>query len=114
MILIAAYTYSKNLKDPEFLSKIDYKKVKVLKGDLLVKVSAKGIVEPNFKVEVKSKASGKIITFPYEEGGFIKKGQALLHLNKNDEKRNVAKANADLISGEASLKKSKTALLLQT
>ena len=114
LILIAAYTYSKNLKDPEFLSKIDYKKVKVLKGDLLVKVSAKGIVEPNFKVEVKSKASGKIITFPYEEGGFIKKGQALLHLNKNDEKRNVAKANADLISGEASLKKSKTALLLQT
>ena len=114
LILIAAYTYSKNLKDPELLSKIDYKKVKVLKGDLLVKVSAKGIVEPNFKVEVKSKASGKIITFPYEEGGFIKKGQALLHLNKNDEKRNVAKANADLISGEASLKKSKTALLLQT
>ena len=114
LTLIAAYNYSENLKDPEFLPEIDYKKVQVLKGDLLVKVSAKGVVEPNFKVEVKSKASGKIITFPYEEGGFIKRGQALLHLNKNDEKRNVAKANADLISGEASLKKSKTALLLQT
>ncbi len=113
LILIAAYIFFENPEDPEFISKIDYKKVKVLKGDLLVKVSAKGVVEPNFKVEVKSKASGKIIAFPYEEGGFIKKGQALLHLNKNDERRNVAKANADLVSGEASLKKSRTALLSQ-
>ena len=113
LILIAAYSFSENLDESEKLSEIDYKKVKVLKGDLLVKVSAKGVVEPNFKVEVKSKASGKIITFPYEEGSFIKKGQALLHLNKNDETRNVAKANADLISGEASLKKSRTALILQ-
>jgi len=113
LILITAYTFFDSLEDSESISEIEYKKVNVLKGDLLVKVSAKGVVEPNFKVEVKSKASGKIITFPYEEGGFIKKGQALLHLNKNDETRNVAKANADLISGEASLKKSKTALLLQ-
>ena len=112
-LLIAAYTLSGNFEDSQSLSTVNYKTVKVLKGDLIVKVSAKGIVEPNFKVEVKSKASGKILTFPFEEGGFIKKGQPLLHLNKNDETRNVAKANADLRSGEASLKKSKTALLLQ-
>ena len=112
-LLISAYALSGKVDAPESLSKIEYKKVNVLKGDLIVKVSAKGIVEPNFKVEVKSKASGKILTFPLEEGAFIKKGQPLIHLNKNDETRNVAKANADLTSGEASLKKSKTALLLQ-
>ena len=113
VLLITTYTLSGKVDDSEFLSKVEYNKVKVLKGDLIVKVSAKGIVEPNFKVEVKSKASGKILTFPLEEGESVKKGQALLHLNKNDETRNVAKANADLTSGEASLKKSKTALLLQ-
>ena len=112
-LLISAYALSGKVNTPESLSKIEYKKVNVLKGDLIVKVSAKGIVEPNFKVEVKSKASGKILTFPLEEGASIKKGQPLIHLNKNDETRNVAKANADLTSGEASLKKSKTALLLQ-
>lgn len=113
VLLITTYTLSGKVDDSELLSKVEYNKVKVLKGDLIVKVSAKGIVEPNFKVEVKSKASGKILTFPLEEGESVKKGQALLHLNKNDETRNVAKANADLTSGEASLKKSKTALLLQ-
>ena len=112
-LLISAYALSGKVDAPESLSKIEYKKVNVLKGDLIVKVSAKGIVEPNFKVEVKSKASGKILTFPLEEGAPIKKGQPFIHLNKNDETRNVAKANADLTSGEASLKKSKTALLLQ-
>ena len=112
-LLISAYALSGKVDAPESISKIEYKKVNVLKGDLIVKVSAKGIVEPNFKVEVKSKASGKILTFPLEEGASIKKGQPFIHLNKNDETRNVAKANADLTSGEASLKKSKTALLLQ-
>ena len=112
-LLISAYALSGKIDAPESLSKIEYKKVNVLKGDLIVKVSAKGIVEPNFKVEVKSKASGKILTFPLEEGASIKKGQPFIHLNKNDETRNVAKANADLTSGEASLKKSKTALILQ-
>ena len=112
-LLISAYALSSKVDTQESLSKIEYKKVNVLKGDLIVKDSAKGIVQPNFKVEVKSKASGKILTFPLEEGSFIKKGQPLINLDKNDEKRNVAKANADLTSGEASLKKSKTALLLQ-
>ena len=113
ILLITTYTLSGKVDDSELLSQVEYNKVKVLKGDLIVKVSAKGIVEPNFKVEVKSKASGKILKFSLEEGEIVKKGQALLHLNKNDETRNVAKANADLTSGEASLKKSKTALLLQ-
>ena len=113
LLLFLAYTLTGKVGDSEYLSKIEYKQVKVLKGDLIVKVSAKGIVEPNFKVEVKSKASGKIINFTLEEGAFVKKGQPLLHLNKNDETRNVAKAKADLTSGKASLKKSKTALLLQ-
>ncbi len=112
-IFIAIYLVPNDSNGNSIEVDVPYKTVKVLKGDLIVKISAKGIVEPNFKVEVKSKASGKVLTFPFEEGGYIKKGQALLHLNKNDETRNVAKANADLKSGEASLKISKTALLLQ-
>jgi HlyD family secretion protein len=113
ILFFVAYIFSNKVDKSEFSTKVQYKKVKVLKGDLVVVVSAKGIVEPNFEVEVKSKASGKILTFPLNEGAFIKKGHPLLHLNKNDETRNVAKANADLTSADASLKKSKTALILQ-
>ena len=64
LLLISVYTLTGKVDDSESLSKIEYKKVKVLKGDLIVKVSSKVIVEPNFKVEVKSKASGKILNFP--------------------------------------------------
>ena len=113
LLVIGFYLLPNSSNSNENQPKVGFKTVKSVRGDLIVKISAKGIVEPNFQIEVKSKASGKVLTFPFKEGDYIKKGQALLHLNKNDETRNVAKANADLMSGEASLKKAQTALLLQ-
>ena len=65
LLLVSVYTFSSNSKDSEALSTVDYKTVSALTGDLTVKVSAKGIVEPNFKVEVKSKVSGRILSFPF-------------------------------------------------
>ncbi len=90
-----------------------FKTSKVEVGNLTVKISATGVVEPNFKVEVKSKASGEVLAFPFVEGDRVKKGTLLLQLDKSDEKRNVAKARADLSSSSAKLKKAETALLLQ-
>ena len=90
-----------------------FKTSEILHGDLLIKISATGIVEPNFKVEVKSKASGEVLSFPFEEGDHVKKGALLLQLDKSDEKRNVAKARTELSSSAAKLKKAETALLLQ-
>lgn len=90
-----------------------FKTSKVLHGELTVKISATGIVEPNFKVEVKSKASGEVLSFPFEEGDRVKKGTLLLQLDKSDEQRNVAKSRTELSSSSAKLKKANTALLLQ-
>ena len=90
-----------------------FKTSEILHGDLLIIFSATGIVEPNFKVEVKSKASGEVLSFPFEEGDHVKKGALLLQLDKSDEKRNVAKARTELASSSAKLKKAETALLLQ-
>ncbi len=100
-------TVSENPKKPVF------KTSKVISGDLSVKISATGLVEPNFKVEVKSKASGEVLSFPFVEGDNVKKGILLLQLDKSDEKRNVAKARIELSSSSAKLKKAQTALLLQ-
>lgn len=93
--------------------KLEFKTTKVIKGDLEVKISATGVVEPNFKVEVKSKASGEVLKFPYEEGDWVKKGAFLLQLDKSDEVRNVAKAQANMQSSIANKKKAETTLLLQ-
>jgi HlyD family secretion protein len=89
------------------------KTVKVKKGELAVKITATGVVEPNYKVEVKSKASGQIIHFPFEEGDVLDINQLLLRLDKSDELRNVSKSKADLSSSQANLSKAEIGLTLQ-
>ncbi len=92
---------------------IPFKTTQVIQGDLLVKISATGVVEPSFQVEVKSKASGEVLKFAYEEGDRIKKGKLLIQLDKSDEIRNVARSRADMASATAKLNKAKTILLSQ-
>ena len=111
LILLTTLYFNKN--ESEEPSKPKFKVSKVSQGPISVQISATGIVEPNFKVEVKSKASGEVLSFPKLEGDRVKKGTLLLQLDKSDEKRNVDKAKSDLSSSTAKLKKAETALLLQ-
>lgn len=113
LLLAGLYLFSYNSNGSEEARKPVFKTSKVLRGDLSVKISATGIVEPNFKVEVKSKASGEVLSFPFEAGDRVKKGTLLLQLDKSDEKRNVAKARTELSSSQAKYKKAVTAHLLQ-
>lgn len=111
LILVAVLYFSDSeLESP---SKPIFKLTEVTQGPISLNISATGIVEPNFKVEVKSKASGEVLSFPMFEGDKIKKGTLLLQLDKSDEKRNVHKAQADLSSATAKMKKAETALILQ-
>ena len=87
LILVVAINYSDNELEPPV--KPVFKIAEVTQGAISVNISATGIVEPNFKVEVKSKASGEVLSFPMLEGDKIKKGTLLLQLDKSDEKRNV-------------------------
>ena len=87
LILVVALNFSGNELEPPV--KPVFKIAKVTQGPISVNISATGIVEPNFKVEVKSKASGEVLSFPMLEGDKIKKGTLLLQLDKSDEKRNV-------------------------
>jgi len=112
-LLILVYIFSSNSSSIESDPTAGFKSTEVLRGDLKVKISATGIVEPNFKVEVKSKASGEVLKFAYEEGDRVEKGVLLLQLDKSDEQRNVAKAKAEKSRSVAQLKKAKTALLRQ-
>ena len=113
LLLTGLYLYPYNLEESEDTPKPIFKTSKVLRGDLSVNISATGTVEPNFKVEVKSKASGEVLSFPFEEGDRVKKGILLLQLDKSDEQRNVAKAYTELSSSSARYKKAETSLLLQ-
>ena len=111
LILVAAFYFSDSELEPP--AKPVFKIAEVTQGPISVNISATGVVEHNFKVEVKSKASGEVLSFPMLEGDKIKKGTLLLQLDKSDEKRNVDKAEADLSSATAKLRKAETALTLQ-
>jgi HlyD family secretion protein len=113
LLLILVYFFIPKSGDNNDKPTIGFKSTEVLRGDLMVKISATGVVEPNFKVEVKSKASGEVLKFSFEEGDRIKKDTLLLQLDKSDEQRNVAKAMAEKSSSVARLRKAETALLLQ-
>ncbi len=83
---------------------------KVIRADLVVSVSASGVVEPNFQVEVKSKASGEILKFDYEPGDAVKKGDILLTLDQRTEQRNLAQKKADLDKALSELKSARASL----
>ncbi|PIQ97492.1 MAG: efflux transporter periplasmic adaptor subunit [Nitrospinae bacterium CG11_big_fil_rev_8_21_14_0_20_56_8] len=109
LFYLAPFTSSSDAPRP----KLDFKTAEVQKGKLTIKIAAKGVVEPNFQVEVKSKASGEVLHFPFVEGDRVKKGEPLLQMDKSDELRSVALADADLHSAEARLKKAESSLLLE-
>jgi multidrug efflux pump subunit AcrA (membrane-fusion protein) len=44
--------------------------VKVTRGDLNLTVSSNGVVQPINKVEIRSKACGRILQLNFEEGSF--------------------------------------------
>lgn len=75
----------------------------VKRGDLTVKVSDTGTVEPRLKVEVKSKVAGRIIAVLVDEGDRVKKGQTVARIDRTELERNLRQTLADLDGGRARL-----------
>lgn len=82
----------------------------VKKGALKLAVSATGVVVSEVEVEVKSKAGGEIINFPFKEGDDLKRGDVVVRLDPETEQSRANQANADLLVTEARLEKAKVAL----
>jgi len=68
----------------------------VTRGDIRVPITAAGLIEPRERIEIKSKASGEVTQIHIKEGDFVKKGDALITLDKSDEERSVDRAKATL------------------
>lgn len=68
----------------------------VVRGDITQAVAATGRVIPNFEVEIKGKASGKIVHLPHEVSDYVQQGQLLVELDPIDEVRQVQQTRASL------------------
>ncbi len=107
VIVIAAggtYLYTDGRSGEAAESGTRYKEFIVERGDFQTMVSANGVVIPIDRVEIKSKASGRIDELPVEEGDFVKKDALICRLDPTDIQAEVDQAQADLDIAEAELK----------
>ena len=88
----------------------DIRTVKITKGDLKITVAATGRVEPDLEVVVKSKASGEIVEFSFEEGDVVKRGEVVVRLDPQIERSRLNQAKANLLMAEAKSEKAKISL----
>ncbi|MCK6455102.1 MAG: HlyD family efflux transporter periplasmic adaptor subunit [Phycisphaerae bacterium] len=109
-IVVVAILGIVKLRTMSLSSFLDGEDDAVTRGDLVIPVSASGVVEPNKLIEIKSKASGEVARIPVVEGQLIRKGDLLLELDPVDEQRNLERAQADLERAEASLEKARISL----
>jgi len=77
------------------------KLVAIERGDIARSVVATGKIEPKAKVEVKSKASGIVKRIFVDYGDWVKAGQVLVELDKEELEARVREARASLLAAEA-------------
>lgn len=77
------------------------KLARVERGDLARSVVATGKIQPRAKVEVKSKASGLVKKILVDYGDFVRQGQVLVELDKEELEARVREAKATLVAAEA-------------
>lgn len=83
-----------NVIDPSKLAGVE-------RGDIARSVVATGKIQPRAKVEVKSKASGIVQKILVDYGDWVKQGQILVELDKEELRARVREAQATLLAAQA-------------
>jgi HlyD family secretion protein len=78
-----------------------FTQVNPVRGDIAKIVAASGGVTSNLDVEIKCKASGEIVTLPFDISDTVLEGDLLLELDPVDEERNVELAQVSLSEDQA-------------
>ena len=103
VILLAVTGLSSNHQiDPSRLAETE-------RGDIARSVVATGKIEPLSKVEVKSKASGIVKQVLVDYGDWVKQGQILAELDKEELRARVREARANHLAAQASQQASQAA-----
>ena len=90
---------------------VEVKIVPVEKRDLVASVTASGQVQPRTKVDVAADISGRIVRLAVKEGQFVRKGQFLLEIDREQYLAAVQQAEAGLSSARAQAAQARANLL---
>ncbi|MBL8064474.1 MAG: HlyD family efflux transporter periplasmic adaptor subunit [Chthonomonadaceae bacterium] len=83
------------------VSDIEYRYAPVSKSDLMLSTSSTGVLVPLTKVDVKSKAGGKVVKLFVEEGTPVVAGQTIALIDPEDTRAIYQQAEADVSSANA-------------
>jgi HlyD family secretion protein len=83
--------------------KLETRRAKVERGDLVLWVEATGEIKPEREVELKSKASGLVMRFKKLPGDPVDENELIAELDKRTEERNLGLQEANLLTAEANL-----------
>lgn len=80
---------------------VTYQTGSVIRRDIIVAVEAAGIIQPMLTVELKSKASGEILSIQGATGDFVEPGALLVQVDKRAPRNQLAQADAELEAAKA-------------
>jgi HlyD family secretion protein len=105
IVLIAAslYVYRTGRSGESPDQGLRYKEYAVKRGTFTSVVSADGTVTPIYRVEIKSKASGRVEELPIEAGDYVSRGALICRLDQTDVKADMDQAQADLEIAQAEI-----------
>jgi HlyD family secretion protein len=87
--------------------------VSVERGDIVIQVSETGTIEPVDKVDVKSKAAGRLLSIPITEGQYVRKGQLIAVVDRSLIDPQLAQFEAQLHQAQARLSQTQSEYALQ-
>ncbi len=82
----------------------------VTRGDIKVPITATGLIQPNQDVEIKPEATGIVLNVNVVEGSFVRKGDPIVVIDPNDERRLRDRTKAEFDRARALLKQSQVAV----
>lgn len=105
IVVVAAsiYVYRTGRSGESPDSGIRFKEYAIKRGTFTSVVSADGSVVPIDRVEIKSKASGRVEELPIEAGDFVSRGSLICRLDQTDVKADMDQAQADLEIAQAEI-----------
>ena len=83
-------------------------------GDITIRVSETGTIEPVDKVDVKSKAAGRLLSIPIQEGQYVQQGQLIALVDRSLIDPQLTRDQAQLRQAQARLAQSRAEYALQT
>jgi HlyD family secretion protein len=82
-------------------------------GDIALEVTETGSIEPVDKVDVKSKAAGRLLAIPIQEGQFVQKGQLIALVDRSLIDPQLTRDQAQLQQAQARLSQTQAEYALQ-